>query len=175
MCATGDQIRPARPLKTGYKPRLAGALAQCHRLTVDPGLANISSMNDKTGQPVAISPQEMLGPTSAADEELASLAKALAHPARVQILRILARSTSCICGDIVSQMSLAQSTVSEHLRVLKTAGLIIGRIDGPRVCYCINAHALYRFKFLVSELPSPIDVSGILAACIVSGETDGGA
>jgi|GEM_PF-615174 len=175
MSSPGGQISPARPLKIGYKPRLAEALAQCHRLTVDPGLSNISSMNDKTGQPVAISPQEMLGPTSAADEELASLAKALAHPARVQILRILARSTSCICGDIVSQMSLAQSTVSEHLRVLKTAGLIIGEVDGPRICYCIDPHALDRFKHIVSELPSPIDVSGIIATCIVSGETDGGA
>ncbi|MCK7477129.1 MAG: metalloregulator ArsR/SmtB family transcription factor [Candidatus Moduliflexus flocculans] len=97
--------------------------------------------------------------TSEADEELASLAKALAHPARVQILRILAGRTSCVCGDIVSQMPLAQSTVSEHLRILKSAGLITGEVDGPRVCYCIDVICLDRFKSLVQELPRPIDLS----------------
>jgi len=88
----------------------------------------------------------------AADEELALLAKAVGHPARVQILRLLSRRTSCVCGDIVDELPLAQSTVSQHLKVLKEAGLIHGEIDGPRVCYCIEAKALRRLKSLVGSL-----------------------
>lgn len=70
-----------------------------------------------------------------ADEELAGLAKALGHPARVQILRLLTRKNSYVCGDIVDELPLAQSTVSQHLQVLKEVGLVQGTIDGPRVCY----------------------------------------
>jgi ArsR family transcriptional regulator len=88
----------------------------------------------------------------AADEELALLGKALGHPARVQILRLLVRRESCICGDIVDELPLAQSTVSQHLKVLKEAGLIRGEIDGPRVCYCIEPHTLRRLKALVGSL-----------------------
>jgi len=84
-----------------------------------------------------------------ADEELAALAKAIGHPARVQILRILVRRTACVCGDIVDELPLAQSTVSQHLKVLKEAGLIRGEVDGPRVCYCIEPRALRRLKALV--------------------------
>jgi ArsR family transcriptional regulator len=87
-----------------------------------------------------------------ADEELAALAKALGHPARVQILRMLVRRTSCVCGDIVDELPLAQSTVSQHLKVLKDVGLIRGDIDGPRVCYCIEPHALRRLKALVAGM-----------------------
>jgi ArsR family transcriptional regulator, arsenate/arsenite/antimonite-responsive transcriptional repressor len=87
-----------------------------------------------------------------ADEELAALAKAVGHPARVQILRILARKTACVCGDIVDELPLAQSTVSQHLKVLKEAGLIRGEVDGPRVCYCIEPRALRRLKALVAVL-----------------------
>lgn len=89
---------------------------------------------------------------SDADDELASLAKAVGHPARVQILRLLARKTACICGDIVDELPLAQSTVSQHLKVLKEAGLIRGDVDGPRVCYCLEPSALRRFKALVGGL-----------------------
>jgi len=88
----------------------------------------------------------------AADEELATLAKALGHPARVKILRILIRENSCICGDLVDELPLAQSTVSQHLKVLKEAGLIRGDIDGPRVCYCVEPHALRRLRALVGGL-----------------------
>lgn len=88
----------------------------------------------------------------AADEELASLAKALGHPARVQILRLLVRKNPCICSDIVEELPLAQSTVSQHLKVLKDAGLIRGEVDGPRVCYCIAPRALRRLKALVGGL-----------------------
>ena len=84
-----------------------------------------------------------------ADEELANLSKALGHPARVKILRILVRKNACICGDIVDELPLAQSTVSQHLKVLKEAGLIRGDVDGPRVCYCIEPRALRRLKALV--------------------------
>ncbi|MGE0492075.1 MAG: ArsR/SmtB family transcription factor [Vulcanimicrobiota bacterium] len=87
-----------------------------------------------------------------ADEELAGLAKALGHPARIQILRLLCRRTSCICGDIVEELPLAQSTVSQHLKVLKDAGLVQGTIDGPRVCYCLNPRTLRRLRALVSAL-----------------------
>jgi ArsR family transcriptional regulator len=87
-----------------------------------------------------------------ADEELAAMAKAVGHPARVQILRLLARRDACVCGDIVDELPLAQSTVSQHLKVLKDAGLIRGEIDGPRVCYCLEPRALRRLKSLVSSL-----------------------
>jgi len=87
-----------------------------------------------------------------ADEELALLCKAVGHTARVQILRLLLRRESCVCGDIVDELPLAQSTVSQHLKVLKGAGLIRGEIDGPRVCYCIEPSALRRMKALVGSL-----------------------
>jgi ArsR family transcriptional regulator len=87
-----------------------------------------------------------------ADEELAALGKAIGHPARVQILRLLARRTACVCGDIVDELPLAQSTVSQHLKILKEAGLIRGDVDGPRVCYCIEPRALRRLKVLVAGM-----------------------
>lgn len=87
-----------------------------------------------------------------ADGELAAYAKALGHVARVQIVRLLVRRTSCVCGEIVDELPFAQSTVSQHLRVLKDAGLIRGEIDGPRVCYCIEPRALRRLKALVGGL-----------------------
>ena len=88
----------------------------------------------------------------AADAELATLAKALGHPARVRILRLLARKNTCICGEIVDELDLAQSTVSQHLKVMKEAGLVQGEVDGPRVCYCISPRVLRRLKALVGGL-----------------------
>ena len=88
----------------------------------------------------------------AADQELAALAKALGHPARVPILRLLTHRESCVCGDIVDELPLAQSTVSQHLKVLKEAGLIRGDIDGPRVCYCMEPRGLRRLKALMGGL-----------------------
>jgi len=87
-----------------------------------------------------------------ADAELATLAKAIAHPARVEILRILVRKNSCVCGAIVDELPLAQSTVSQHLKILKDAGLLRGEIDGPRVNYCVEPYALLRLKRLVEGL-----------------------
>lgn len=87
-----------------------------------------------------------------ADLELARLAKAMAHPARVRILRLLSRRTTCVCGEIVDQLDLAQSTVSQHLKIMKEAGLIQGEVDGPRVCYYLSPRAVRRFKALVGGL-----------------------
>ena len=87
-----------------------------------------------------------------ADEELAALAKAIGHPGGVRILRILTRREGCVCGDIVDELPLAQSTVSQHLKVLKDAGLIRGDVDGPRVCYCVEPRALRRLKALVGGI-----------------------
>ncbi len=87
-----------------------------------------------------------------AEQDLASLCKALAHPSRVRILKILLERKSCICGEIVEVMPLSQSTVSEHLRILKQAGLVQGEVDGPRVCYCVHPIVLEQFKALVEAL-----------------------
>ena len=73
-----------------------------------------------------------------AQNELASLAKALGHPARIAILQFLIKTKACVCGDIVDELPLSQSTVSQHLSELKKAGLIKGDIDGPSICYCID-------------------------------------
>lgn len=70
--------------------------------------------------------------------ELAGFAKALAHPARIAILQFLAEKKVCMCGDIVDELPLSQSTVSQHLKALKHVGLIQGNIDGPAICYCIH-------------------------------------
>jgi DNA-binding transcriptional ArsR family regulator len=70
--------------------------------------------------------------------DLASIAKALGHPARIAILQFLAKQKKCMCGDIVEELPLSQSTVSQHLKELKSVGLIKGSIDGPSVCYCID-------------------------------------
>lgn len=86
------------------------------------------------------------------DEALAQLAWAVAHPARVQIVRLLIRRKSCVCGEIVDQLPLAQSTVSQHLKILKESGLIQGEVDGPKVCYCINRQRLKELKSLVARL-----------------------
>jgi ArsR family transcriptional regulator len=89
---------------------------------------------------------------TAFDRELATLARALGHPARVAILRLLIEAGECICGDIVGELPLAQATVSQHLKVLKEAGLIRGDIDGPRVCYCVAPGALERLQTLITPL-----------------------
>ncbi len=72
------------------------------------------------------------------DNKIAKYAKALAHPARVAILQLLIKKNSCICGDIVDELPLSQSTVSQHLKELKEAGLIKGDVEGVKICYCID-------------------------------------
>lgn len=85
-----------------------------------------------------------------ADEQLAKLAKAIGHPARVHILRFLSRKEARVCSQIVGELPLAQSTVSEHLRILKDAGLVRSSQDGPRIGYCINYETLRKLKALVA-------------------------
>jgi ArsR family transcriptional regulator, arsenate/arsenite/antimonite-responsive transcriptional repressor len=84
--------------------------------------------------------------------ELARLARALGHPARVRILRFLAARQTCIGGDIVDELGLAQSTVSEHLRILREACLIRGEIERPRICYCVTRETLQRLRDLIAGL-----------------------
>lgn len=85
-------------------------------------------------------------------DELAGLARALGHPARIRILKLLDRCEVCACGEIVEVFPLAQSTVSQHLKILREAGLILGEENGTRVCYCLNGARLRRFKDLVAAL-----------------------
>jgi ArsR family transcriptional regulator, arsenate/arsenite/antimonite-responsive transcriptional repressor len=80
------------------------------------------------------------------DDTLAMMAKALGHPARLRIIRVLDERTTCVTGDVVLELGLAQSTVSEHLRILREAGLIQGEIEGPRTRYCVNAAGLAALK-----------------------------
>ena len=88
----------------------------------------------------------------ASAEALAQLAWAVAHPARVRIVRLLINREACVCGEIVALLPLAQSTVSQHLKILKESGMIQGEIDGPKVCYCINAEKLDELKKLIAAL-----------------------
>jgi len=90
------------------------------------------------------------------DVKLAELAKALSHPARIAILRTLANRNRCICGEIVATLPLAQSTVSQHLRELKNAGLIVGEIEGLKSCYCINSKTVKEFSEWIRELFSEL-------------------
>ena len=89
---------------------------------------------------------------TATDEQLAELAEALGHPARVAIIRLLKERQVCVCGEIVEVLPLAQSTVSQHLKVLKQAGWIQGEVDGPRVCYCLDPQTLALFRELIETL-----------------------
>ncbi|MEX2049435.1 MAG: metalloregulator ArsR/SmtB family transcription factor [Gemmatimonadota bacterium] len=85
------------------------------------------------------------------DLELSRMAKALGHPARVAILRLLARQ-ACLCGEIVETLPLAQSTVSQHLKVLKDAGWITGTIDGPGRCYALDRDAIGALRLVLDPL-----------------------
>lgn len=99
------------------------------------------------------------------DNQLADFARALAHPARVAILRTLAEKNTCICGEIVEVLPLSQSTVSQHLKELKQAGLVQGEIDGPRSCYCINWEILGQCMALLHTLASDLATLNSNRAC----------
>ncbi len=86
-------------------------------------------------------------------EQLALFCKALGHPTRIQIVQFLAGVETCFCGDIVKQLPLAQSTVSQHLKILKEAGIVQGEIDSPRTCYWLARDRLAQLKSLISQLP----------------------
>ena len=89
---------------------------------------------------------------SEAEVELAAIAKALSHPARIRILTLLAECDRCITGTLVSDLPLAQATVSQHLKVLRETGIIRGRVAGPCICYCVNRHRLQRLEALLGTL-----------------------
>lgn len=91
-------------------------------------------------------------PTDESAEQLAKLAWAVAHPARVRIVRLLINRETCVCGEIVDSLPLAQSTVSQHLKILKESGLIEGEVDGPKVCYNVNPLKLRELKTLIAGL-----------------------
>lgn len=89
---------------------------------------------------------------------IASLAKALGHPARIAILEYLLKSETCICGDIVNELPLAQATVSQHLKELKNAGLIKGSIEGTSICYCIDEEVLKTLQNYFEKISQGLNV-----------------
>ena len=113
-----------------------------------------------TATPVATSPAPDAAPNAngSPDEAVAEIAKALAHPARIAILRTLA-ARPCICGEIVDVLPLAQSTVSQHLKVLRSAGLISGTIDGPRSCYQLDRAGVSRARSLLGPMLTELERS----------------
>lgn len=101
--------------------------------------------------------------SAAVEQEVALLAKALGHPARVRIMRLLLAHDACYCGQLVEELSLAQATVSQHLKVLKEAGLIVGEIEGLRTCYCASRERLaelYQLVGVVLDEAVEVDTSG---------------
>lgn len=88
------------------------------------------------------------------EQALAAMAKALSHPARVAILKELAKRQTCVCGEIVQVIPLAQSTVSQHLKELLAAGLIKGTVDGVKSCYCLNPEAFQRLESILTGFVS---------------------
>jgi ArsR family transcriptional regulator len=105
----------------------------------------------------------MVATETTVEREIAVLAKALGHPARVRIVRLLLGHDACYCGQLVDELALAQATVSQHLKVLKDAGLIVGEIDGPRTCYCASRERLAELHELVGsvlEEAVEVDTSG---------------
>ena len=92
-------------------------------------------------------------------DRLVATAKALSHPARLRVLQALGTRGECLCGEVVEVVGLAQSTVSQHLKVLREAGLVTGTVDGPRTCYCLNADGLAAARDAFHDL------FGALSAC----------
>ena len=92
--------------------------------------------------------------------EIALMAKAIAHPARIAILQYLVKQNACVCGDLVEELGLAQATTSQHLKELKTAGIIQGTIEGASVCYCINPKVWKKYKELFNSFFKDVDLTG---------------
>lgn len=99
---------------------------------------------------------------SVKDNRIATYAKALSHPARVAILKLLLKRKACVCGDIVDELPLSQSTVSQHLKELKSAGLIKGDIEGVRICYCVDAEEWEKAKLMLTDL---FDLNAGVGSC----------
>ena len=92
--------------------------------------------------------------------ELANMAKALGHPARIAILQYLVKKNACVCGDLVDELGLAQATTSQHLKELKNAGIIQGIIEGVSVCYCINPKVWKQYKELFNSFFKDVTIEG---------------
>ncbi len=90
--------------------------------------------------------------------DMATLSKALGHPARIAIIEYLLSVETCICGDIVNELPLAQPTVSQHLKELKTAGLIKGNIEGNAICYCVDEQALQKLQGYFAEIAAKLKI-----------------
>ncbi|MEO6844732.1 MAG: metalloregulator ArsR/SmtB family transcription factor [Ginsengibacter sp.] len=88
---------------------------------------------------------------------IATIAKALGHPARVAIIEYLIKVDTCICGDIVNELPLAQPTISQHLKELKNAGLIKGNIEGNSICYCIDEKAIQKLQSYFSKISAGLE------------------
>jgi predicted transcriptional regulator len=91
--------------------------------------------------------------------DIAAMAKALAHPARIAILQYLVKKNACVCGDLVDELGLAQATTSQHLKELKTAGIIQGNIEGASVCYCIDPKVWKQYQVLFTSFFKDVDLS----------------
>lgn len=117
------------------------------------GRRSLFRSGDEDCKPVSMLRVEgVSGELDGAQDRFARICKALSHPTRVRIVRLLISVETCVCGDIVDKLPLAQSTVSQHLKVLKDAGLIVGTIDGPRTCYGLDRETLAEFKALSEAL-----------------------
>lgn len=99
------------------------------------------------------------GAFTAEEQQLAALAKVLSHPARIAIIKLLARQKTCISGDIAQYLPLSRTTVSQHLQELKVLGLIKGEIDGQKVCYCLNPDMIKQVKTQFDALFSLVSES----------------
>lgn len=129
-------------------------MVEVHDVGADGSLVRLITGNDSESCLPAgeITTEAALDGSVEDQERLARFCKALGHPVRVRIVELLLSVDTCICGDIVEKLPLAQSTVSQHLKVLKEAGLIEGTIDGPRTCYFLDRDALSEFKGLSDAL-----------------------
>jgi len=92
--------------------------------------------------------------------DLANMAKALAHPARIAILQYLVRTNACVCGDLVDELGLAQATTSQHLKELKNAGIVQGAIEGVSVCYCIDPAVWNRYREIFNAFFKDVNLEG---------------
>ncbi len=97
--------------------------------------------------------------------QVATLAKALAHPARIAILTELSDRNSCICGEIVEHVPLAQATVSQHLKELKQAGLVKGEVEGPRICYCVDLEGVQRLHRELGRFIEELEQKAAAVCC----------
>ncbi|MGL2993907.1 ArsR/SmtB family transcription factor [Flavobacterium sp. TSSA_36] len=94
---------------------------------------------------------------STSQNDIARIAKAMGHPARIAILEFILQSNSCICGDIVNELPLAQPTISQHLKELKNAGLIKGNIEGNAICYCINESGFKKIEDFFTKITTVLE------------------